>query len=83
MLRSEIPFPLDKKLARFVAFLLGEAFLGFLAIISVALTLLQMCFRFPSRATSSFNSHNGSSSVCSLSNTSWLSCSHRTSETSS
>jgi Mg2+ and Co2+ transporter CorA len=44
MLRSEIPFLLDKKPARFAAFLLGEAFLGFLAIISVAFTFLQMWF---------------------------------------
>ena len=44
MLRSEVPFPVTSKPAKFIIFLLGEGFLGFLAIIAVALALFQMWF---------------------------------------
>src|SRR6185369_6612769 len=44
MLRSEVPFPVNNKPAKFIVFLLGEGFLGFLAIIAVALALFQMWF---------------------------------------
>src|SRR5688500_1794838 len=44
MLRSEFRFPLQRWPQRLLAFLLGEAFLGFLAIIAVALTLFPMLF---------------------------------------
>jgi Mg2+ and Co2+ transporter CorA len=44
MLRSDMPFRDGNRAVRLAAFFLGEAFLGFLAIISVALTLLQMWF---------------------------------------
>ena len=47
MLRSEVPFAVTSKPARFIVFLLGEAFLGFLAIIAVALALFQMWFSLP------------------------------------
>src|SRR5439155_18380215 len=44
MLRSEVPFPVKSKPAQLMVFLLGEGFLGFLAIVAVALALLQMWF---------------------------------------
>src|SRR5262245_10990829 len=44
MLRSEFRFPLQRWPQRLLAMLLGEAFLGFLAIIAVALTLFPMLF---------------------------------------
>jgi Mg2+ and Co2+ transporter CorA len=44
MLRSEFRFPLQHWPQRLLAVLLGEAFLGFLAIIAVALTLFPMLF---------------------------------------
>jgi Mg2+ and Co2+ transporter CorA len=44
MLRSEFRFPLQRWPQRLLALLLGEAFLGFLAIIAVALTLFPMLF---------------------------------------
>src|SRR5581483_4717555 len=47
MLRGEIPFPVKSRPAQFIVFLLGEAFLGFLAIVAVALALFQMWFSLP------------------------------------
>src|SRR5688572_23880383 len=44
MLRSEFPFQVDRGPQRLFAALLGEAFLGFLAIVAVALTLFPMLF---------------------------------------
>ena len=44
MLRTEFRFPLQRWPQRLLAVLLGEAFLGFLAIIAVALTLFPMLF---------------------------------------
>ena len=44
MLRTEFRFPIERRLQRLLAWLLGEAFLGFLAIIAVALTLFPMLF---------------------------------------
>jgi len=44
MLRSEVPFPVKGRLMSLFVFLLGEAFLGFLAIVAVASALLQMWF---------------------------------------
>ena len=44
MLRGEVPFPINNQPAKFIVFLLGEGFLGFLAIIAVALALFQMWF---------------------------------------
>src|SRR5688500_6450603 len=44
MLRSEIRFPADHGPQRVFAWMLGESFLGFLAIISVGLTLFPMLF---------------------------------------
>lgn len=47
MLRSEYRFSLERWPQRLLAFLLGEPFLGFLAIIAVALTLFPMLFDVP------------------------------------
>jgi len=44
MLRSEFRFPLERWSQRLLATLLGEAFMGFLAIVSAALTLCPMLF---------------------------------------
>src|SRR5258706_5851591 len=44
MLRSEFRFPIERWPQRLLASLLGEAFLGFLAIVAVALTLFPMLF---------------------------------------
>lgn len=44
MLRSDFRFPLSSRTHRLIAFLLGEAFLGFLAIVAVGLTLFPMLF---------------------------------------
>ena len=44
MLRTEFRFSLNRVPQRILAVLLGEAFLGFLAIIAVALTLFPMLF---------------------------------------
>jgi Mg2+ and Co2+ transporter CorA len=44
MLRSEVRFPVKSKPVQLIVFLLGEGFLGFLAIVAVALALLQMWF---------------------------------------
>jgi Mg2+ and Co2+ transporter CorA len=44
MLRSEIPFPTRRWPARVLAVLLGESFLGLLAILATALTLVPMLF---------------------------------------
>ncbi len=44
MLRSEFRFSTERGASRLLAWLLGEAFLGFLAIIAVALTLFPMLF---------------------------------------
>ena len=44
MLRSEVPFPVESKPVKLIVFLLGEGFLGFLAIVAVALALFQMWF---------------------------------------
>jgi Mg2+ and Co2+ transporter CorA len=44
MLRNEFPFPLKRWPQRLLATLLGEAFLGFLAILAAALTLFPMLF---------------------------------------
>ena len=44
MLPSEVPLPHNLRLVRVLAFVLSEAFLGFLAIIAVALTLFPMLF---------------------------------------
>lgn len=44
MLRSEFRFPLERWPQRLLATLLGEAFMGFLAIVSAALTLFPMLF---------------------------------------
>src|SRR4051812_10671228 len=44
MLRTEFPFPIEGVLRRILAVVVGEAFLGFLAIISVALTLFSILF---------------------------------------
>ena len=44
MLRTDFPFALERWPQRLLAFVLGEAFLGFLAIIAVALTLFPMLF---------------------------------------
>src|ERR1051325_1857955 len=44
MLRTEFPFKLEGWPRRILAVVLGEAFLGFLAIIAVALTLFPMLF---------------------------------------
>jgi Mg2+ and Co2+ transporter CorA len=44
MLRSELPFAADRPARRALAVLLGEAFLGFLAILAVGLTLFPMLF---------------------------------------
>ena len=44
MLRTDFPFPITRWYQRILAFLMGEAFLGFLAIISAALTILPMLF---------------------------------------
>lgn len=44
MLRSEFRFPLERWSHRLLATLLGEAFMGFLAIVSAALTLFPMLF---------------------------------------
>src|SRR5687767_15308895 len=42
MLRTEFPFAIERWPQRLLAVLLGEAFLGFLAIIAAALTLLTL-----------------------------------------
>lgn len=47
MLRSDFRFALDHWPQRLVAFLLGESFLGFLAIVAVGLTLFPMLFAVP------------------------------------
>jgi Mg2+ and Co2+ transporter CorA len=47
MLRSELPFAIDGWPRRTLALLLGEAFLGFLAIVAVGLTLFPMLFPVP------------------------------------
>lgn len=47
MLRSEFRFPLGSWPRRLLATLLGEAFMGFLAIVSAALTLFPMLFDVP------------------------------------
>jgi Mg2+ and Co2+ transporter CorA len=44
MLRSEFRFPLDRWPQRLLATVLGEAFMGFLAIVSAGLTLFPMLF---------------------------------------
>src|SRR6185436_17490581 len=44
MLRSEFRFSLERWPQRLLATLLGEAFMGFLAIVSAALTLFPMLF---------------------------------------
>jgi Mg2+ and Co2+ transporter CorA len=44
MLRTEYRFPIETAPQRLLAVLLGEAFLGFLAIVAVALTLFPMLF---------------------------------------
>src|SRR3954471_18861032 len=44
MLRSEFRFRVERRPERLLAFLLGEAFLGFLAIVAVGLTLFPMLF---------------------------------------
>lgn len=44
MLRTEFPFPLQRWPQRLLAVFLGEPFLGFLAIVAVALTLFTMLF---------------------------------------
>lgn len=44
MLPAEFPFPVPRWTQRVLRFVLGEAFLGFLAIAAVALTLLPMLF---------------------------------------
>lgn len=44
MLRTEFRFPLERWPQRLLAVLLGESFMGFLAIISVGLTLFPMLF---------------------------------------
>ena len=44
MLRTEFRFPIERWPQRLLAWLLGEAFLGFLAIIALALTLFPMLF---------------------------------------
>jgi Mg2+ and Co2+ transporter CorA len=44
MLRSEFRFPFERWPQRLLATLLGEAFMGFLAIVSAALTLFPMLF---------------------------------------
>jgi Mg2+ and Co2+ transporter CorA len=44
MLRSEFRFPIERWPQRLLAMLLGEAFLGFLAIVAVGLTLFPMLF---------------------------------------
>ena len=44
MLRSDLPLRPSSRLAGMLAFILGEPFLGFLAIIAVALTLFPMLF---------------------------------------
>lgn len=44
MLRTEFPFPIDSRPRRLLAVLLGEAFLGFLALVAAALTLFPMLF---------------------------------------
>lgn len=49
VLRSEFPFRLRSWTQRLLAFLLGEAFLGFLAIAAVALTLTPWLFQVPTR----------------------------------
>lgn len=50
MLRSDFRFPLTHWPQRLAAFLLGESFLGFLAIVAVGLTLFQMIFSGPPAA---------------------------------
>lgn len=47
MLRTEFRFMASSRLQRAVALLLGEAFLGFLAIVAAALTLVPMIFSPP------------------------------------
>jgi Mg2+ and Co2+ transporter CorA len=47
MLRSELPFASEGWLRRLLAVLLGEAFLGFLAIVALGLTLFPMLFSLP------------------------------------
>src|SRR3954464_9482602 len=44
MLRTEFRFSINRGPQRLLALLLGEAFLGFLAIVAVALTLFPMLF---------------------------------------
>ncbi len=44
MLRSELPFAIDTRPARALGVALGEPFLGFLAIVALALTLFPMLF---------------------------------------
>lgn len=44
MLRTEFRFPIRRSSQRLLAWLVGEAFLGFLAIVAVALTLFPMLF---------------------------------------
>src|SRR3954462_5560833 len=44
MLRTEFRFSISRGPQRLLALLLGEAFLGFLAIVAVALTLFPMLF---------------------------------------
>src|SRR3954468_20417637 len=44
MLRTEFPFRLETRPRRLLAVLVGEAFLGFLAIVALALTLFPMLF---------------------------------------
>jgi Mg2+ and Co2+ transporter CorA len=45
MLRTEFPFPIERWPQRVAAVLLGEAFLGFLAIVAVALVLVPIVFK--------------------------------------
>jgi Mg2+ and Co2+ transporter CorA len=50
MLRSELPFSTDGWLRRALAAILGEAFLGFLAILALGLALFPMLFDLGTRA---------------------------------
>jgi Mg2+ and Co2+ transporter CorA len=49
MLRSELPFSTDRWLRRCLGAMLGEAFLGFLAIVALGLTLFPMLFELRPR----------------------------------
>jgi Mg2+ and Co2+ transporter CorA len=55
MLRAEFPFPIERWPQRLLAVVLGEAFLGFLAIVAVALALLPLLFKLSPAADAAVN----------------------------